>query len=131
LGVAALHVLLVSFTFSLRSVKIPISQQLGEIFEQSRCHFNIAPMVVKMVRLLARRIRDAREGVRKSREDLIAKRGLGSIGVRRKPLKNISGNEFRAAFTDGCDGRQRSLNLRANKTNSQDTINSKTYGCSG
>jgi hypothetical protein len=81
LGLATLHVFLIGFSFSLSSVKVPLSQQLGEIFQQCRCQFDMAPMVIEMVRLLAGRIREAREGVRKSREDLMAKRGPESVGV--------------------------------------------------
>jgi hypothetical protein len=128
---ATSHGLLYRFSFGLWSIEMPLSQQLGEIFYQCRCPFNIAPMVVEVDRLLARRIREARQGVRKSREDLITEGGSESIGVRGKHIENKLRNQFNAIFADDFGGRQQSLNVGTNSKSLQDTINSKTYGCSG
>ncbi len=58
-------------------------------------------MVINTFRLLIRGIWKAGEGLRESGEDLIAKRGLESIGIRRKPIENILRNEFETVFGDG------------------------------
>ena len=125
-SLAAPHILLVRLAFGHYFVEIPLLQQLGETFQQCRCHFNIAPIVVKAVRPLARRIRESREGVRKSRENLITKRGPESVGVRRKIIKNILRKGFKTMFGDSCDGGQLSLNAGANSAILQDMMNSNT-----
>lgn len=125
-SLTALHIPLVRLAFGHHVVKVPLSQQLGETFQQRRCHFNIAPIVVKVVRPLARRIRESREGVRKSSEDLITKRSLESVGVRRETIKNILRKVFETVFGDSCDGGQLSVHAKANSAILQDMMNSNT-----